>query len=89
MASDLDIHCFPTPIGVGWGRVGRGVGGGGGGGGGGGVESPDLNRLIHEKKVREKSRECHNHKPQPFPEEEKTDKTKQARIEQTYEKHED
>ena len=23
--------------------------------------------LGHQKKVREKSRECHNHKPQPFP----------------------
>ena len=39
------------------------------------------------KKVKEKSRECHNHKPQLFPEEEKTDKTKQEQIEQTYEKH--
>ena len=49
------------------------------------------------KKVREKSRECHNHKPQPplppFPspprpqEEEETDKPKQAQTEQTYEKH--
>ena len=40
------------------------------------------------KKVREKSRECHNHKSQPFPdtEEEETDKSKQAQIEQTYEK---
>ena len=42
----------------------------------------------HQKKVREKSRECHNHKPQPFPdskrlkEEEETDKSKQAQIEQ-------
>ena len=41
------------------------------------------------KKVREKSRECHNQKPQPFPdtEEEETHKTKQAQIKQTYEKH--
>ena len=23
--------------------------------------------MLHLKKVREKSRECHNHKPQPFP----------------------
>ena len=37
-----------------------------------------------EKKVREKSRECHNHKPQPFPDTKKreTDKTKQAQVEQ-------
>ena len=43
------------------------------------------------KMVREKSRECHNHKPQlPRPqEEEETDKSKQAQIEQTYEKHKD
>ena len=56
-----------------------------------------------KKKVREKSRECHNHKkgkrkvqgvPQsqtaalPRPqEEEETDKSKQAQTEQTYEKH--
>ena len=41
-----------------------------------------------KKKVREKSRECHNHKPQPFlEEEEETDKSKEAQIEQTYEKH--
>ena len=40
--------------------------------------------LVHyQKKVREKSRESHNHKPQ----EEETDKSKQAQIEQTYEKH--
>ena len=43
-----------------------------------------------KKKEREKSSKCHNHKPQPLPrhqEEEETDKTKQAYIEQTYEKH--
>ena len=43
-----------------------------------------------KKKVREKSRECHNHKTQPYPdpqEEEETDKSKQAQIEQMYEKH--
>ena len=45
------------------------------------------------KKVREKSRECHNHKPQPFldikkkKKREETDKSKQAQIDQTYEKH--
>ena len=39
-----------------------------------------------EKKVREKSRECHNHKPL-LQEEEETDKSKQAQIEKTYEKH--
>ena len=42
------------------------------------------------KQVREKSRECHNHKPQPFPDtkrKEETEKTKQAQVEQTYEKH--
>ena len=54
-------------------------------------------RLIRlsSKKVGENSREYHNNKPQPFPdtalprhqEEEETDKTKQAQIEQTYEKH--
>ena len=40
-----------------------------------------------QKKERGKSRECHN--PQPFPpqEEEETDKSKQAQIEQTYKKH--
>ena len=46
--------------------------------------------IYWEKKVREKSRECHNHKLQPFPdtqEEEETDKSKQAQVEQTYEKH--
>ena len=44
---------------------------------------------IRTKKVREKSREYHSHKPQPFSdtEEEESDKTKQAQIEQTYEKH--
>ena len=31
--------------------------------------------LVYKEKVREKSGECHDHKPQPFPEEE-TDKTK-------------
>ena len=38
--------------------------------------------IIKKKKVREKSRECHNHKPQPFPYtkgEEETDKTKQRK----------
>ena len=39
-----------------------------------------------QKKVREKYRECHNHKPQ---EKEETDKTKQTQIEQAYEKHQD
>ena len=40
------------------------------------------------KKVREKSRECHNHGTLPrHLEEEKTDKSKQAQIELTYEKH--
>ena len=46
--------------------------------------------ICRKKKVREKSRECHNHKPQPFlkpQEEEETDKSKQAQTEQTYEKH--
>ena len=48
--------------------------------------------IQNEKKVREKCRECHNHKPQPFPDpkedpEEETDKSKQAQTEQTYEKH--
>ena len=38
------------------------------------------------KKVREKSRKCHNHNSQTQ-EEVETDKTKQAQIEQTYEKH--
>ena len=41
---------------------------------------------VLDKKIRENSRECHNHKPQPFQEEEETNKTKQAQIEQTYEK---
>ena len=27
----------------------------------------DIPKIISEKKVREKSRECHNHKTQPFP----------------------
>ena len=40
---------------------------------------------LHGKKIREKSRECDNHKPQPFLEEEETDKAKQAQIKQTYE----
>ena len=42
-------------------------------------------------KVREKSRECHNHKPQPFPDtkRKKKDETKKAQIEKTYEKHQD
>ena len=43
---------------------------------------------VCEKKVREKSTECH--KPQPFPDtkrKEETDKSKQAQIDQTYEKH--
>ena len=50
---------------------------------------PHLPPTIYWKKG-EKSRECHNYKPQPIPrlqEEEKTDKSKQAQIEQTYEKH--
>ena len=33
----------------------------------------------------EKSRECHNYKPQRFPDTKR--KSKQAQIEQTYEKH--
>ena len=38
--------------------------------------------------VREKSREFHNHKLQPFPDNKRKRKlTKQAQIEQTYEKH--
>ena len=52
-------------------------------------ESPG-SAAITKKKVREKSRECNNYKPQPLPrhqEEEETDKSKQAQIEQTYEKH--
>ena len=43
-----------------------------------------------EKKVRDKSKECRNHKPQPFPDtrrKKKQTKPKQAQIEQTYEKH--
>ena len=40
---------------------------------------------VYKKKVREKSRECYNRKP--FPEEDETDKSKHAQIEQTYEKH--
>ena len=28
---------------------------------------PNAIHLIRNKMVREKSRECHNHKPQPFP----------------------
>ena len=42
-----------------------------------------------QRKVRGKSRECHNHKPQPFPDtsEEETNKSKHAQIEQKYEKH--
>ena len=50
----------------------------------------NINTTYEKKKVREKFRVCHNHKPQPFHrhlEEEETDKTKQAQIEQTYEKH--
>ena len=43
--------------------------------------------MKYQKKVREKSRECHNHKPQKHQEKEETDKTKQAQIEQMYEKH--
>ena len=44
---------------------------------------------VKKKKVREKSRECHNHKlQQPFPDtKRKRNKTKQAQIEQTYEKN--
>ena len=59
------------------------------------------NRTFHskqicfntKKKFREKSRECHNHKPQPFPDtkrkrkQTKPNKPKQAQIEQTYKKH--
>ena len=47
-------------------------------------------QFLSAKKVRKKSRECHNHKPQPrHQEEEETDKTKQAQIEQWYGKHYD
>ena len=45
-----------------------------------------------EKNVSKTSRECYNHKPQPFPdtkEKRKQTKTKQAQIEQTDEKHKD
>ena len=51
--------------------------------------------LIFKKKVREKSREWHNHTQSQavalprYQREEETDKTKQAQIEQTHEKHED
>ena len=38
-----------------------------GGGGGGGEEEGVGGPCLHKKKVTEKSRECHNHKPQPFP----------------------
>ena len=31
------------------------------------MSSPRIALNIKKKKVREKSRECHNHKPQPFP----------------------
>ena len=42
------------------------------------------------KKVREKSRECHNHKPQPILDtKRKRKQTKQAQIKQSYEKHKD
>ena len=41
---------------------------------------------FEKEKVREKSRECPNHKPR-HQEEEETDKTKQAQIERAYEKH--
>ena len=47
-------------------------------------------RRNTQKKVEEKSRECHNHKPQPFPDikrERKPTNPKQAQIDQTYEKH--
>ena len=44
-----------------------------------------LSFLRQKKKVREKSRECHNHNRSPS--ETPRDKTKQAQIEQTYEKH--
>ena len=41
---------------------------------------------MYEKKVKGKSSECRNHKPQPIHQEKKeTDKSKQ--IEQMYEKH--
>ena len=43
---------------------------------------------VRQKRVREKSRECHNHKLQPrHQEEEETDKIKQTQIEQTHEKY--
>ena len=31
------------------------------------VEKSNFSELFRRKKVREESRECHNHKPQPFP----------------------
>ena len=43
-----------------------------------------------KKRVSEKSRDCHNHKPQPLTDtkrKRKQDKTKQAQIELTYKKH--
>ena len=43
---------------------------------------------IGFEKVRENSRECHNHKLQSFLDEE-TDKAKQVQLEQTHEKHYD
>ena len=44
--------------------------------------------MYSQKKVREKPRECRSLKPKPrYEEEEETDKTKQAQIKQTYEKH--
>ena len=58
------------------------------------IETHILHTVEQPKKtnVREKSREWHNHKPQPFLDtkrKRKKDKIKQAQIEQTYEKHQD
>ena len=50
-------------------------------------ESPGINNdktnATYEKKVREKSRECHNHKPQPFPDPERKSETTDAQQRQT------
>ena len=47
--------------------------------------------LDNAEKEREKTRTCRNHKPHPLPDikrkEEETEKTKQAKIKQTYDKH--
>ena len=70
------------------------IGGGGRGRGGGGVvvayAASQTTLLTYLKKVREKSREVPQSQTAALPryqEEEKTDKSKQAQIEQTYEKY--